>query len=160
VARAELPLPAMSHSLTQLKPAPAAADFRLPDLDGKPHQLSDYRGKVVLVNFWATWCPPCRREMPSMERLAQRLKDQPFVILAINQQEDAERVFEFSGQLVPPPGFPILFDPDSKVAHAWKVQGLPASFIVDQQGRVAYRAMGGREFDHPEIEQAIRALLK
>ena len=159
-AFAALPLPEMSHTLTTLKPAKAAKNFTLPDLDGKPLRLSDYRGKVVLVNFWATWCPPCRREMPSMERLSQRLKDQPFVILAINQQEDPEQVFVFTGQLEPSPTFPILFDRDSKVAHAWGVLGLPASFIVDKQGRVVYRAMGGREFDHPEIEQSIRALIK
>lgn len=159
-ASAAPPLPEMSHTLTTLKPAKAARNFTLPDLDGKPHKLSDYRGKVVLVNFWATWCPPCRREMPSMERLSQRLKDQPFVILAINQQEDPEQVFVFTGQLDPSPTFPILFDRDSKVANAWGVLGLPASFIVDKQGRVVYRAMGGREFDHLEIERSIRALLK
>ena len=159
-ASAAPPLPEMSHTLTTLKPAKAAENFTLPDLDGKPHKLSDYRGKVVLVNFWATWCPPCRREMPSMERLSQRLKDQPFVILAINQQENPEDVFVFTGQLEPAPTFPILFDRDSKVANAWGVLGLPASYIVDQQGRVVYRAMGGREFDHPEIERSIRALFK
>ena len=148
----------MSHNLTTLKPAKAAKNFTLPDLDGKPHKLSDYRGKVVLVNFWATWCPPCRREMPSMERLSQRLKDQPFVILGINQQEDPEQVFVFTAQVDPSPNFHILFDPNSKIANAWGVRGLPASFIVDQQGRVVYRAMGGREFDHPEIERAIRKL--
>jgi thiol-disulfide isomerase/thioredoxin len=154
------PLPEMSHTLTALKPAKAAKNFTLPDQDGKPHKLSDYRGKVVLVNFWATWCPPCRREMPSMERLSQRLKDQPFIILGINQQEDPERVFVFTAQVDPSPNFPILFDSNSKIANAWGVLGLPASFIVDQQGRVVYRAMGGREFDHPDIELAIRRLLK
>ena len=159
-AQAALPLPEMSHSFTSLKPAKSASDFTLPDLDGKPVKLSDYRGKVVLVNFWATWCPPCRREMPSMERLSLRLKDQPFVILAVNQQEEADQVFAFTGQLDPAPTFPILFDRNSTVSHAWNVLGLPASFIVDKQGRVVYRAMGGREFDHPEIEQTIRALLK
>ena len=158
--QAALPLPEMSHSFTSLKPAKPASDFTLPDLDGKPVKLSDYRGKVVLVNFWATWCPPCRREMPSMERLSQQLKGQPFVILAVNQQEEADQVFAFTGQLEPAPTFPILFDRNSTVSHAWNVLGLPASFIVDKQGRVAYRAMGGREFDHPEIEQTIRALLK
>jgi thiol-disulfide isomerase/thioredoxin len=149
----------MSHTLTSLSPAQPARDFTLPDLDGKSHKLSDYRGKVVLVNFWATWCPPCRREMPSMERLSQRLRDQPFAILAVNQQEEPDGVFVFTGQLDPAPTFPILFDRNSTVSHAWGVPGLPASFIVDKAGRVVYRAMGGREFDHPEIEQAIRALL-
>ena len=159
-AQAALPLPEMSHSFTPLKSAKPAIDFTLPNLDGKPVKLSDYRGKVVLVNFWATWCPPCRREMPSMERLSQRFKDQPFVILAINQQEDADQVFAFTGQLDPAPTFPILFDHNSTVAHDWSVLGLPASFIVNKQGRVVYRAMGGRDFDHPEIEQTIRTLLK
>jgi thiol-disulfide isomerase/thioredoxin len=159
-ALAALPLPEMSHSFTSLKPAKPASDFTLPDLDGKPVKLSDYRGKVVLVNFWATWCPPCRREMPSMERLSQRLKGQPFVILAVNQQEEVDQVFAFTGQLDPAPTFPILFDRNSTVSHAWGVLGLPSSFIVDKQGRVVYRAMGGREFDHPEIEQTIRDVLK
>jgi peroxiredoxin len=95
-----------------------------------------------------------------MERLSRRLQGQPFVILAINQQEQPDQVFVFTGQLDPAPTFPILFDRDSTVSHAWGVLGLPASFIVDKQGRVVYRAMGGREFDHPEIEQTIRAILK
>jgi thiol-disulfide isomerase/thioredoxin len=159
-ARAALPLPDLSHTLTTLKPAKAAKDFTLPDLDGKPHRLADYRGKVVLVNFWATWCPPCRREMPSMERLQQKFKGQAFVILAVNQQEDPDRVFVFTGQLEPSPTFPILMDRNSTVSNAWGVLGLPASFIVDQQGRVVYRAMGGRDFDHPAMEQTLRALLK
>lgn len=149
----------MSHSFTQLKPAKTAKDFTLPDLDGKTHRLSDYRGKVVLVNFWATWCPPCRREMPSMERLSQRLKDQGFVVLAINQQEDPDKVFVFTSQLKPEPTFPLLSDRNSAVANAWGVQGLPTSFLVDKRGRVAYRAMGGREFDHPEITRVIQRLL-
>lgn len=159
-ASAAPPLPEMSHTFTTLKPAKAAKNFTLPDLDGKPHRLADYRGKVVLVNFWATWCPPCRREMPSMEHLSQRLKDEPFVILAINQQEDPEQVFVFSAQLDPAPTFPILFDRNSVVAKAWGVRGLPASFLVDKQGRVVHRAMGGREFDHPEIERVIRTVLQ
>ena len=159
-ARAALPLPELSHTLTALKPAKAAPDFALPDLDGKPHRLSDYRGKVVLVNFWATWCPPCRREMPSMERLSQQLQGEPFVVLAIDQQETPDDVFVFTGQLDPTPHFPILLDRNSAVAPAWGVLGLPTSFIVDKNGRIAYRAMGGREFDHPDIVRTIRELLR
>ena len=153
------PLPEMSHTLTTLKPAKAAKNFTLPDLDGKPHKLSDYRGKVVLVNFWATWCPPCRREMPSMERLYQKLKGEPFMVLAPDQYENLDLVFSFTGQLEPAPTFPIMLDPKSTTSKTWKVKGLPTSFIVDKQGRIAYRAVGGREFDHPEIEKTIRALI-
>jgi thiol-disulfide isomerase/thioredoxin len=152
-------LPDLTHQLTALKPRPPAPDFTLKDLDGKTQRLSDYRGKVVLVNFWATWCPPCRREMPSMERLYQKLKNEPFMVLAPDQYENFDLVFTFTGQLDPAPTFPIMLDPESRSAKAWGVKGLPSSFIVDKQGRIAYRAIGGREFDHPEIEKIIRALI-
>ena len=139
------------------KPLPAP-DFTLEDMDGKKHSLTEYRGKVVLINFWATWCPPCIREMPSLEQLHQNLKDQPFVLLAINQWEDEERVFEFMGQLETIPTFPILFDPQSEVSAAFGVQGLPSSFIIDSNGRIVFRAKGGRDFNHPQIVRTIRAL--
>jgi thiol-disulfide isomerase/thioredoxin len=141
--------------LTQPLPAP---DFKLQDMDGKLHTLKEYKGKVVLINFWATWCPPCIREMPSLEKLYQKLRGQPFIMLAINQWEDEERVFEFMGQLEVIPTFPILFDPQSKVSAAFGVQGLPSSYIIDKQGRIVYRAKGGRDFDHPQIERKIKSL--
>jgi thiol-disulfide isomerase/thioredoxin len=144
--------------LKQLARPMPAADFKLLDMEEKPHTLKQYRGKVVLINFWATWCPPCIREMPSLEKLYQKLKGKPFVMLAINQWEDEERVFEFMGQLNTIPTFPILFDPDSKVSAAFGVQGLPSSYIIDKQGRIVYRAKGGRDFAHPEIEAKIISL--
>jgi thiol-disulfide isomerase/thioredoxin len=158
LAHAEQPLPELTHALTRVdaKPAP---ELVYPDLEGKSHKLSDYRGKVVLVNFWATWCPPCRREMPSMERLHQILKDQPFAILAIDQQEDADTVFAFTAQLDPEPTFPLLLDPKSLSARAYGVKGLPVSVIIDKQGNIVYRAVGGREFDHPELIAMLRALI-
>ena len=159
-ALAQTVLPDLSHHLTQIAKPQPAKNFSFKDLDGKTRSLSDYRGKVVLVNFWATWCPPCRREMPSLERLNQKLQGEPFIILAVDQWESYDLVFAFTGQLDPQPTFPILFDSKSQASKQWDVKGLPASFIVDKQGRVVYRAMGGREFDHPEIEQLIRKLLK
>jgi thiol-disulfide isomerase/thioredoxin len=146
------------YKLKQLARPLPAADFKLLDMEEKTHTLKQYRGKVVLINFWATWCPPCIDEMPSLEKLYQKLKGQPFVMLAINQWEDEERVFEFMGELSTIPNFPILFDPDSKVSAAFGVQGLPSSFIVDKQGRIVYRATGGRDFAHPEIEAKIKSL--
>lgn len=146
------------YKLKQLAKPLSAPDFALPDMDGKAHTLKQYRGKVVLVNFWGTWCPPCIREMPSLEKLYQKLKGEPFAMLAINQWEDEERVFEFMGQLKTIPTFSILFDADSKISAAYGVQGLPSSFIIDKQGRIVYRATGGRDFNHPEIERTVRSL--
>lgn len=151
--------PALSHSLTRQAPQPAPA-LKLKDLDGKPHDLAQLKGRVVLVNFWATWCPPCRREMPSMERLSQALKNEAFSVLAINVGEDADTINSFASQLDATLNFPILLDSQSRSLQVWKVSGLPTTYLIDQQGRIVGSAIGGREFDHPQIEQAIRDLLK
>lgn len=152
-------LPPLAHGLTQQAPKPAPA-LRLPDLDGKSHDLAKLRGKVVLVNFWATWCPPCRREMPSMERLSQALAKEPFVVLAVDVGEDTDTIEAFASQLDVAPTFPVLLDADSRAMTAWKVGGLPTTFLVDKQGRVVASAIGGREFDHPEMIESIRSLLR
>ncbi len=152
-------LPALSHSLTaQAAKAPAPA-LVLKDIDDKSHDLASLRGKVVLVNFWATWCPPCRREMPSMDRLAQKLAGTAFVVLAVNIGEDADTIHTFTSQLDAGPSFPILLDPHARTMQTWKISGLPTTYLIDPQGRIAYSAVGGREFDHPEIERQVRALL-
>ncbi len=149
-ARAE-DLPPLTHALTPMSnPQPAPA-LKLYDLDGKLHDLSSLKGKVVVVNFWATWCPPCRREMPSLERLRQRLAGKGLVVMAVNVGEDVETVFSFTGQLDLAPAFPLLLDKDSTVMQRWKVRGLPTTFVVDAEGRVIYRAVGGREFDHEAV---------
>jgi len=149
----------LSHSFARIDPPRTVPDFSLPDMDGEMHALQDYRGKVVLINFWATWCPPCRREMPALERLFQTLSEEPFAVLAVNQWEDADHVFAYMGDLNVFPSFPILFDPQSSVSEEFGVKGLPTSFLLDRQGRVVFRAVGGRAFDHPEVERLIRELL-
>lgn len=123
------------------------------------HALADYRGKVILLNFWATWCPPCRHEMPAMERLYRRFRDRGFVVLALNQWEAPDLVFAYTGDLDVFPSFPMLFDPQSSVSQQYGVKGLPTSFVIDRSGQVIYRAIGGREFDHPEILQILEGLL-
>ena len=150
---------AAPQTLTEIAKRPLSSDFALEDIDGKKRRLSDLRGKVVLVNFWATWCPPCRREMPSIERLSHRLKGADFEILAVNVAENLDTVFSFTGTLDPVPTFPIVFDRDSSVLKAWPVRGLPTTFILDKQGRIAYRAVGGREFDDPAILAQLQSLL-
>jgi thiol-disulfide isomerase/thioredoxin len=158
-AAAQLPLPELSHELTRLSTPIQAPDFQLEDMDGEKYSLESYRGKVVILNFWATWCPPCRREIPSMEALYQAFRDEAFAILAINEWETEDHVFAFMGQLPVEPGFPILLDLDSAVATSFGVKGLPTTLLLDPQGRIVYRAVGGRDFDHPEVKKTIRALL-
>lgn len=136
------------------KPAPA---FTLPDVDGNLHQLSDYRGKVVVLNFWATWCPPCRYEMPAMERLRQQVQGDAIVVLAINVGEDEDTVFEFTGSY--PVEFPLLLDQQGKVIEDYPVVGLPTTYIIGPQGRIRYRAVGSREWDDPALIEELRALL-
>jgi peroxiredoxin len=118
-----------------------ADEFRLTDLDGKVHSLSEYRGKVVLVNFWATWCKPCTTEMPAMQASFDKLRDKGFVVLAINELEDEPKVREHIKQYGHT--FPVLMDRDNKVANQFGVFGLPVSVFIDQQGRVQEYIKGG-----------------
>jgi len=152
-------LPPLSHSLTPAEAAAPAPPLRLKDIEGRFHDLAALKGKVVLVNFWATWCPPCRREMPSMDRLARKLTGEDFVVLAVDVGEDADTVEAFLSQLDGGHAFPILLDTRGRTMQAWGTGGLPTTYLVDRQGRIAYTAVGGREFDHPEIERTVRELL-
>ena len=146
---AELP-PLSRRFVTLTEPAPAPA-LRLEDLDGRLHDLAELKGRPVIVNFWATWCPPCRREMPSLERLYQQGREHGLAVLAVDVGEDLDTVFAFTGQLEPAPRFPLLLDPDGATLEAWGVKGLPTRFLIDAQGRVVGRAVGGTEFDQPAI---------
>jgi peroxiredoxin len=118
-----------------------AEDFSLTDLDGKPQSLSQYRGKIVLVNFWATWCKPCTTEMPAMQSSFDKLRDKGFVVLAINELEDDAKVREHIKQYGHT--FPVLMDRDNKVANQFGVFGLPVSVFIDQQGVVQEYIKGG-----------------
>lgn len=136
-----------------VKPAPT---LRLNDIDDRIVDLAQYKGRVVLINFWATWCPPCRKEFPSLGRVRKLFKPDEFEVLAVNVGEDPDSVFSFTGIT----DFPVVFDRDSKAMTAWAARGLPTTFLVDRQGRLAYRATGGREFDDADIVATIRQLLK
>jgi peroxiredoxin len=119
----------------------AAEDFRLVDLDGQSQSLSQYRGKVVLVNFWATWCKPCTTEMPAMQSIYDKLHEKGFVVLAINELEDEAKVREHIKQHGHT--FPVLMDRDNKVANQFGVFGLPVSVFVDEKGVVREYIKGG-----------------
>jgi len=152
-----LPLYAQAgRGLTPVTDLPTAPDFKLSDVEGNVHRLADYRGKVVIINFWATWCPPCRAEMPSMQRAWEKLEKEGIVMLAINVGQNEDAVFRFTADY--PVEFPLLLDQDSSVTGNYPVKGLPTTFIVDPQGRIAYRAVGGREWDDDELLAPVRAL--
>lgn len=138
--------------------AAVAPDFAVPDLAGQAVRLSAYRGQVVLVNLWATWCPPCREEMPSMERLHQRLKDRGFVLLAVNEDEGgAGPVKAFVDQMKMT--FPVLLDPEGDVGRKYGVWGFPESFLLDRDGRVVDHVIGPRDWASATQVAKIEALL-
>ncbi|MCO6413264.1 MAG: TlpA family protein disulfide reductase [Thiogranum sp.] len=144
------------QQLYQVPGTPEAPDFALNDIDGGVHTLSEYRGKVVLINFWATWCPPCREEMPAMQRAWQQLREEDVVFLAVDVGEDEDTIFRFTADY--PVDFPLLMDIDSSVIQKWPVRGLPTTFIIDKQGRITYRAIGARDWDAAGLLDRIRAL--
>ena len=136
------------------KPTPALA---AQDLNGKPIDLRDLKGRVVLVNFWATWCEPCVAEMPSIERLRGKLKGRPFEVLAVNYGEGTARIAGFlAKQKIT---LPIVLDPDKKVAADWRAGGLPMTFIVDAQGRVRYSAFGEADWSEGEPYRVVENLV-
>ena len=143
-----------------LKPAgrTPAPPLELADLQGLKHRLADYRGSAVLVNFWATWCVPCREEMPSIERLRASLEGRRFVVLAVNLAEPESRIRKFLEAV--PVGFPVLLDRDAKASKAWQARVLPATFIVGPDGAIRYRHVGELDWSKPEVREAILALLK
>ena len=147
-----------SQPLHPVSNKPLAADFTLQDVDGNVHQLKQYRGRVVIVNFWATWCPPCRFELPSMERAYEQLKKENIEILAIDVGEDADTIFTFTADY--PVTFPLLMDLDSKVINDYPVIGLPTTYVIDPDGRLVYRAIGTREWDDISLLNQIKALKK
>ena len=135
-------------------PAPT---LRLLDLDGKEHALEAYRGKVVLINFWATWCEPCKDEMPSIERLRRSLEGRPFAVLAVNLAEPDSRVQRFLREV--PLGFPVLMDRDTAAAKAWKARVLPATYIVGPDGRIRYSYLGELDWSREPVRKQIAELL-
>jgi peroxiredoxin len=136
--------PQFSEALSKLEAADAArqqADFTLSDLQGNPWHLRDLRGKVVLVNFWATWCPPCRKEMPDLQALYDKYKDQGFVVVSISDEQAAKvQPFITERKIT----YPVLLDPGRKVNDLFQVEGIPKSFVYDREGKLVAQSIDMR----------------
>ena len=151
---------AFAAAAADLKPwtGGATPELALADLAGKEHRLADYRGRVVLVNFWATWCEPCREEMPSIDKLRSSLDGKPFAVLAVNLAEPLSRIEKFAAAV--PVGFPLLRDRDGTASKAWKAKLLPASFLIGRDGRIRYVAYGELDWSSEPVRKRVIELLQ
>lgn len=137
---------------------PQAPTLSLYDIEGQPWALGDLRGEVVLLNFWATWCPPCVEEIPSLGRLNLMLEGEPFRLISVDVGEEAVQVQQFLENV--PADFPVLLDPQGSTTEPWKLRAFPTSFLIDRQGRLRYGYFGGLKWDAPEVLQRINTLLQ
>jgi peroxiredoxin len=158
---AELPPDAVrafaNAGLPLLRRPVAPPAFSVPLLSGKTVSLSDYKGKVVFLNFWATWCGPCRDEMPSMEVLYQRFKGRNFELLSVNCGENKGEVEAFIRRFKL--NFPAALDLSGRVSAQYNITAIPATFIIDEDGRIVSRILGSLDWTAPEIIAAFDALL-
>lgn len=150
----------LTYSLTELKSYKDVPELKLLDLDEESFDIKSLKDRVVVVNFWATWCPPCRQEMPSLEKLRLLTEDKNITIIAVSVGEEIDPVFSFINSIDPSPEFPILFDNDASTMDKWGVLGLPTTYVINKDFKIAYKAVGGREFDHPDIVNKIINLSK
>ena len=127
------------------------------DMEGKAVDLKRLHGRVLVVNFWATWCEPCRDEMPSLQRLREKLDGKSFDVLAVNYGESREKVSQFLGK--EKVALPVLLDPEMETAKAWGVGGLPMTFLIDAKGRVRYSVFGERDWNGGESLALVEKLL-
>ena len=135
----------------------SAPDFTLKDIDGETFELDTTRGKWVFLHFWASWCGPCRREMPAIQRLSELIQDDKLVIVMINTAENEDTIFSFLGET----GVELnsLMDRDGLVTDAWRPRGLPTTFLIDPDGQVRFQAIGGREWDKAAYTGFLKELL-
>jgi thiol-disulfide isomerase/thioredoxin len=127
------------------------------DMEGKAVDLKHLQGRVLVVNFWATWCEPCRDEMPSLQRLREKLDGKSFDVIAVNYGESREKVSQFLGK--EKVALPVLLDPEMETAKAWGVGGLPMTFLIDAQGRVRYSVFGERDWSGGDSLALVEKLL-
>jgi len=152
------PLGAGAGELRPVKGAITAGDFMARDLSGRTVKFSELRGKVTLLNFWATWCPPCRKEMPSMEQLHREYRERGLVVLAVSQDKGPTREVQAFAQELKL-SFAVWHDRDGIVGRQYSIPGVPASYVIGADGRIAYRVLGEYDWTSPEARRAVEALL-
>ena len=149
----------LHYGLTPAYGNPVSPRLELPGLDGRHYRLSDYRGRVVVVNFWATWCPPCIAELPTLQQVWKQLHTDNFDVFAVNLGEEEETIRRFIDRFEPKLEFPILLASDESIMKDWRIQALPTSYIIDKVGRWAYIELGPRDFNHEHIVSRLRKLM-
>lgn len=135
-----------------------AANFTLIDRNGKAVSLAQFKGEVVMLNFWASWCKPCRQEMPLLEQLYKRYKALGFTLVGVNVDEDSAKGAALLQDV--PVTFPVVFDAKSEVSTLYKLQGMPSSIFIDRQGQLRYLHTGYMPGDEQEYDKQVRALIK
>ena len=135
-----------------------APDFTLESRSGENLRLEDHHGEVVMLNFWASWCGPCRQEMPLMDELYSQYKDLGFTILAVNVDENRDEALRFLDKV--PVNYPILYDPESSVSELYEVQAMPTTVMIDRNGNARYLHYGYQPGYEDEYEQQIRELVR
>ena len=149
----------LAHAQGEIKPWKGGATpvLALKDLDGRAVDLAGLGGRVVLINFWATWCEPCRDEMPSLVRLRDKLEGRPFELVMVNYGESNATVARLMSKLGL--SIPVLLDPEKKIAQEWRVGGLPMTFLVDATGRVRFSTFGEHDWSEGEAFAAVDRLV-
>ena len=147
----------LPNGILELTPYPAP-ETTLDDLDGEAYILKQDKGAWVFVHFWASWCGPCREEMPAVQNMISTLQAEGLKIAMINTAEDEDTVFSFLSAYAP--DIRPLMDRDGQVTEKWQPRGLPATYLVDPDGQVRYQALGGRTWDSPPYMAFLRSLMK
>lgn len=145
-----------SGTLKPYKGNLSSPKFTLTDIQGNTRSLSDYQGNIVLLHFWATYCTPCRKEMPTMSKLMKKMEGKPFNIVTINMAEQKTDVQKFLNEV--PVDFPVLLDSDGAILSQWKVFAAPANFILDKKGNIIFTLYGGIEWDSDDMIKKLTAL--
>ncbi|PIV85131.1 MAG: thioredoxin [Nitrospirae bacterium CG17_big_fil_post_rev_8_21_14_2_50_50_9] len=143
--------------MVSIEPGKSAPDFMIKDLKGNAVRLSDFRGKLIFLNFWATWCPPCREEMPSIEDLYRSMQGRPFQILAASVDDDPSQVEgfrKFGGYT-----FPMFTDQRQEAAALYRTTGVPETFLIGPDGTLLYKVIGPRDWTDPQITGVFEQIL-